>query len=197
LPGFRIRCIGTAPLLMHNGRLIDPIDTIVKQIKEVSGKARKTDEDHLQMAQLEWLGGLYHHPDLGPFVPGANLYKTLVEGARMAKNGKKIERGVFLEAEMIPLEYDGPRDHESLWQDSRFRSRVPVRVAQSRVMRTRPRFPQWQLEAHGQFDNEVLNLDDLARAAQAAGAMIGVCDWRPTYGRFRATVDATADEVLV
>ena len=175
---------------MHNSRLVDPLDTITKQIREVSGKARKTDSDHGELAQLEWMGGIYHHPELGPYIPALNLQKCLVEGARFKKDGKKVERGVLIETMMIPLNYDGSRDLESLYNERRFVHRVPVKVGTARVMRTRPVFRHWTLEATGQFDETVINLADLRTAAQTAGAMIGLGDGRPTYGRFTCELKA-------
>lgn len=185
-----ITCVGTAPLLMHSGRLIDPLDTVSKKIKEVSGKRNKTDDDHAEMAQLEWLGGLYFLSEVGPFIPAMNLQKSLIEGARLTRGGKKVERGVLIETVFIPLGYDGPREPGELYQDKRFVHRAPVKVMTARVMRTRPQFPEWTLRAYGQLDTGVLNLAELQQAAQQAGAMIGLGDGRPTFGRFTSTVEA-------
>jgi len=189
LPRFRIFCEGTSPLLMHNGRLVDPLDTVVKQIKVVSGKLRKTDDDHAEMAHLEWLGGIYFQEEAGPFIPAPNLQKCLVEGARLSKDGKKVERGVLIETMVIPVQYNGPRDPDKMFADKRFVHRAPVKVGTARVMRTRPVFPQWTLEATGQFDSAVINLADLRNAAETAGSMIGLGDGRPTYGRFISKLD--------
>ncbi|MGI5213839.1 hypothetical protein [Plantactinospora sp. CA-290183] len=169
--------------------MIDPLDTLVKQIRAVSTKARKTDQDHAEMAHLEWLGGIYFQPETGPFIPGPNLLKSLVEGARLSKDGKKVERGVLIDTMFIPLQYEGPRSPQELFEDKRFVHRAPVKVGTSRVMRTRPVFPQWSLEATGQFDGTVINLADLRNAAETAGSMIGLGDGRPTYGRFTCTLE--------
>lgn len=182
-------CEGTSPLLMHNARLVDPLDVIVKQIQEVSRKTKKTDEDHAEMSRLEFIGGIYYMPGLGPFIPAPNLQKSLIEGARLTKSGKKIERGVFIETIMIPVEYDGPRDIEEMWEDSRFTHRAPVKVGMARVMRTRPVFPSWKLTATGMYDASIINLADLRSAAQTAGQMIGLGDYRPTYGRYACTLE--------
>ncbi len=148
---FVIVCEGTAPLLMHNARLVDPLDSVVKQIRAVSSKTKKTDEDHAEIAHLEWLGGIYYqrrgtvHPRTEPAeMPG--------RGARLSKDGKKIERGVFIETMMIPVEYDGPRDLQNLYGDHRFVHRAPVKVGMARVMRTRPLFTRWKLTATGMYD---------------------------------------------
>jgi hypothetical protein len=177
-------CAGTSPLLMHNGRLVDPLDTITKKIKEVSSKRVKTDEDHEEMAKLEWLGGIYFDPSAGPFIPALNLLKCLIEGARLNKGGKQIERGVFFDTIMIPLVYDGPRELETLYVTAGFRHRVPVTIGRVKVMRTRPIFNQWRLHAEGMFDGSVVNFANLHNAARLAGQMIGLCDGRPLYGRF-------------
>jgi hypothetical protein len=175
---------------MHSGRLIDPLDTVAKQIKAASGKRNKTDDDHAELAQLEWLGGLYYMAEIGPFVPALNLQKCLIEGARLSRDGKKVERGVLIETVFIPLEYDGPREPTEMYTDKRFVHRAPVKVMTSRVMRTRPQFWEWRLRAYGQLDSGVIDLVDLRQAADQAGAMIGLGDGRPTFGRFTCTVQA-------
>lgn len=189
MPRFSVTCVGTSPLLMHNARLVDPLDVIVKQIQEVSKKTKKTDEDHREIGRLEWIGGMYYNPDLGPFIPAPNLQKSIIEGARLSKSGKKIERGVFIETIMIPVQYDGPRDITELWDDGRFAHRSPVKVGMSRVMRTRPLFSLWTLHATGMYDASIINLADLRSAAKTAGAMIGLGDYRPTYGRYDCTLE--------
>ena len=183
-----VSCVGTSPLITHNGRLIDPLDPISKLIKEVSAKRTKTDADHEEMARLEFLGSLYHQPEVGPFIPAVNLHKSIVEGARLSRGGKSIERGVFFDDVLLPLVYEGPRDAEQLFAEKRFVSRMPVKVGAAKVMRTRPVFTRWRLEGAGQFDDAVLNLTDLRQAVQKAGLMIGLGDYRPSFGRYTATL---------
>ncbi|ROO52887.1 hypothetical protein EDC02_7838 [Micromonospora sp. Llam0] len=191
MPSFIFDLAGTAPLLMHNARLVDPLDTIVRQIRPISAKTKKTDDDHAEIAQLEWLGGLYHDPDVGPFIPAPNLTKCLVEGARLSRDGKKVERGVLIETMKVPVLYEGPREPAALYADTRHVHRAPVKVGNARVMRTRPVFPHWRLQARGVYDPAVINLADLRNAAHTAGALIGLGDGRPTYGRFVGTLDGT------
>lgn len=193
MPRFSVTCEGTSPLLMHNARLVDPLDSIVKAVKEISSKAKKTDADHEEMGRLEWMGGLYFEPDAGPFIPAPNLAKSVVEGARLSKSGKKIERGVLIETMIIPVQYEGPRDIEGLYEDKRFVHRAPVKVGMNRVMRTRPVFNHWTLTATGQFDDSVINLADLQSAARTAGAMIGLGDGRPTYGRYECKLEEISE----
>lgn len=175
---------------MHNSRLVDPLDPIVEQLSEIHAKKRKTKADHLELSHLQFLGGIYFDPSVGPFVPALNLQRCLIEGARLTRDGKKIERGVFLEDVMIGLRYEGPRDVEALFAEKRHVHRVPIKVQMNRVMRTRPKFPEWHLRTTGIFDDSVLDFEELQRAAKTAGTMIGLGDGRPTYGRFQISMEA-------
>lgn len=178
---------GTAPLLCHNIRLADPLDPIVRAIKEISGKRKKTDEDLQRIERLEFEGGLYLDEN-GPTLPGASIEKCIVEGARVTKQGKQVERGLIVTEMEVPLQYDGPRDVEGLWADSQFRSRLSVKVGMARVMRCRPMFSEWALELTATVDPGQLNLDSLQAIMGDAGSMVGLGDYRPRYGRFVGTV---------
>lgn len=174
---------------MHNARLSNPLDEIAKAMKRISSKRVKTEEDYEEMARLEHAGGLYLDPDVGPYVPGQNFERCLVDAARITKAGKKIERGVFVETDVNPLAYDGPRDRDGLWKDENFRHAASVKVGMVRVTRTRPQFRAWRVDAEGMFDPAVINLTELQEIAGTAGRMIGLGDWRPRFGRFEARVE--------
>ncbi len=185
----RISITGTAPLLMHNIRLADKLDPVAKALHEISSKRKKTEDDLIQMARLEFEGGLYLHPVLGPYLPGANIEKAIVEGARITKQGKQVERGLFVTDNEVPLIYAGPRTVEAMWEDDNFRSTLAVRVGQSRVMRMRPMFRSWAVDADAEVDPGLLSIETLRSIAADAGSMVGLGDFRPRYGRFTATVD--------
>lgn len=185
----RLSITGTAPYLSHNIRLANPLDPIAREMKTISGKRKKTDDDLLRLAELEFVGGLYLDPETGPYVPGANVEKCLVEGGRITKQGKQVERGVFVIDNVIPMLYKGPRDAAGLWADESFRNMSAVKVGMARVMRCRPEFRQWALEADCELDPAMLNPEGLAQIATDAGAMVGLGDYRPRYGRFTCTIE--------
>jgi hypothetical protein len=185
---FRIKFTGTAPLLMHNSRLSNPLDDVSRAMKKIHGKRKKTEEDHEEIARLEHAGSLYLDPDIGPYIPGQNISRALVDGAKLSRRGKDIERGVFIKTDVNPLSYRGPRDAAGLWNDKNFRDMSSAKVGVSRVMRCRPIFREWAVEADGILDPSVIDLSDLAAIAETAGQMVGLGDWRPRHGRFTATV---------
>lgn len=188
MPRFQIDIVGEAPLMMHNARLSNPLDEVVKKIKEYSSKRSKTDADHETIARLEYMGGLYYMDKVGPYIPGQNIRKALVEGARKNKKGKAIESSVFLTTMINPLVYNGPRTADQLYATSEFVDQASVKVQTSRVMRTRPIFREWATSAEGIFDANIINLEDLRQIGVIAGQYIGLGDYRPLYGRFKANV---------
>lgn len=187
---FTITLRGTHGLLMHNTRLANPLDPIAKDMKRITRKRTKTDEDYEELARLEFLGGLYIADDTGPYIPGANIERCLVDSAKITRDGKKIERGVFVDSDANPLMYgrDEPRDADALWKAEKYRHIAPVKVGTNRVMRCRPLFLPWIVEASGTFDPTIIAADVLHEVATTAGLMVGLGDYRPRFGRFTADV---------
>lgn len=179
------------PLIVHNGLLADRDYEWTRQLSAVTGKRKKTDEDHAEVARLEWRGGLYYDAEVGPYLPGDNVRRCLLDAARLSRDGKLIERGVLRLSKLNRLEYEGPRDPEKMWADGRFTHRAMVKVTTSKVARTRPKFDGWSAVVEVTFDSTVLDRRDLLRIAEAAGQYIGIGDGRPFYGG-RFTVEAVA-----
>lgn len=184
---------GTAPLLMHNARLADPLDSMARNLKKVTSKLKKSEDDHLEMARLEFLGGLYHDAEAGPYIPGDNIFAVLVAAGRKRKLGKKVTEGMFVTSGVNRLDYKGPRTPSELWDDGNFMHRASVKVGMQRVNRTRPRFIGWSASASLHLDAEVLDLDDLRDIVEIAGRLVGLGDWRPRFGRFEGAVAVTKE----
>lgn len=184
----RLTIVGTASLLMHNARLSDPLDPYTKALKDVSSKRTKTEDDHEEMARIEFEGGLYLTEESGPYIPGVNVHRCMVEAAKLNKLGRHVERGTVIMDEVLPLGYYGPRTATELWKDKNYVSRLSVGVTTSRVMRTRPMFRMWALEAVMLVDTGQLDLTQITNIAEKAGQMIGLGDYRPRFGRFDVEV---------
>lgn len=185
----RIQLTGTTAMLMHSSRTVDPLDPMTQAIKAITSKRKKTDADHLEIARLEFAAGLYFDEVAGPFVPGENIFRTLVEGGKLTKAGVKVTRGLLITTDINPLSYKGPRTIDELWADPAFRNSSPVRVSMARTVRCRPHFPAgWKVDCDAILDDTVLSFMDLQEIATQAGQMIGLGDWRPRFGRFTADV---------
>jgi hypothetical protein len=185
---FRLEIAGINKLLMHNARLSDPLDPHTKRLAEITSKRKKTDEDHREMARREWLGALYWNATHGIHIPGSNIERMLLDAARLSRDGKTVERGLFVSDDYCRLIYQGPQSPETLIDNENFRFRASIKVGQQRVMRTRPAFEDWSLVANGHFDEDQISPDKLKIFVKRAGSLVGLGDWRPRYGRFEGTV---------
>lgn len=186
----RLTATGTRPLLLHNVQLASPLNPYAKRLKALNSKRTKTDEDRMEIARVEFEGSLYFDDVVGPYIPGQNLFRSLVGGARLNKAGKKIERGVSIADFQCPLIYDGPRTVEGLWGggESRFVDIRPVTVQRNKVDRCRPIFREWLIEADIVIDPKAIEYDEFCEVARLAGEMEGLGDFRTMYGRFSAEV---------
>jgi len=135
---------------------------------------------------LEFLGGLYlTRKERVPCIPAKVIRGVLVGkggAARSQRRGQDAARGIFV-IEDFPLEYEGPKDPDELWEDESFRHQEMVVVQSSRVLRTRPVFEEWALNVTLQYDEALLDEAEVCHWMSLAGG-IGIGDWRGVYGRF-------------
>lgn len=193
-----VHLTGTSPLLMHNPQMVDPDFDLNRQIKEITAKRKKTDADLREIERLEWYGGIYlAHDEAGkPIVvqPSSKVRKSLVNTARITKQGKQVERALSFNRLHIPLAYKGPAEIDAIFAEKTFHSRLSVGVQGKRIMRVRPSFFPWALTLDGIFIEDAgLNKDDLVRIVEIAGLVEGIGDNRVNgYGRFEGTVQFNA-----
>ncbi len=193
----RINGTGTTPLLMHNVRLASPMNKYAKQLSALTSaktSSKRTDQDRLDIARVEFEGGMYWDSDVGPYVPAKWLSKNLLDAARRGRRGKMVEEGVMVaEGFMInPLVYRGPRDIDSLWGngESDFVSFETVRVGMAKVDRCRPIFNTWAFEIDFEIEDDVMDFSTFKSIAEIGGRL-GLGDYRSgSYGRFSVQVTA-------
>lgn len=194
----QVRVEGVAPLIMHNGRLANPMDPVVREIARISAKERKTEVGAKKQSDLQWFGALYLNEENEVIVPGENIEAMLVLAGRKFKKGQQVTSGVFCDGawklEMrpklkqqaftigsiqgfIPTE---KRDVE--FRDQRM-GRVPPRTG-GRVVITRPIFRNWSLAFTLSFEPTIIDREMLIEIVRKAGREIGLLDWRPKFGRF-------------
>lgn len=191
--------VGGTALVTHNERLADPLDDFTRAISAISKKRNKTEDDHLNIGRLEFLGGLYTSPSIVPVrnghkpivgIPGWNVLRCLQDGAKRQKRGADVPRGVHLIGESFAvLQYEGPEDPEDLWRDGGFSLRKTVGVQRARTVRTRPIFTEWSFDLDVEVDPTIFDKHVLETAWKDAGRYSGLGEMRPIYGRFAGTVE--------
>ncbi len=178
-----LRFDGIAPLLMHSGRLADPLDTHAVAIARIASKRMKTAADFGKIAELEWNGGLWLS-DGRPSVPSEAIESCLVAAGKARRIGPKIKAGVTVK-DSSHIQYEGHSDVSALFSDKRFVHRCGVRVNNKTVIRTRPIFRQWSVVTHVSYLPSMVDRSTMIELACYAGEMIGIGDYRPRFGRFR------------
>ena len=178
----KFRLEGVAPLVLHNGQTADPLNEYAVGMKVITSKRKKTEEDYAKLGDLEWEAGLYLND--GEIVLPGDLVEAMVgAGAKATRRGKTALAGVYCENDFV-LEYPGSKDLKELRSDPEYRLVVPVRVQRNKVIRTRPLFKNWAVTITLHVNSEMFNEADALEILQHCGENVGLCDWRPKYGRF-------------
>jgi hypothetical protein len=175
---------GTVPMIMHNGQLANPLNPIVKKMKSLTSQRKKTDEILADLSKLEFRGGLYLSPESVVVIPSEVLESCLIEGAKKSKLGKQFKSAISI-AHDSPLDYGKKFTVEELWErNEQFADVRGVKVGTSRIMRTRPIFRDWRLTFVVTYNCELVNPEQISMAVTDAGTQVGLCDYRPKFGRF-------------
>jgi hypothetical protein len=179
----RLRVTGTKRLLMHSGRLADPLDPITQDLARLTSKRPKTVADHKQISKVEWYGSLWLCDDL-PCIPADAIMGAFVGGAKVLKRGPLAEAGIAVEHDAL-LVYDGPADVDELWESGKFFFRAGVKVGiNAKTMRTRPSFKDWYAEFDVSYLPSIIDRAHVVQALEQAGVRRGLGDWRPRNGTF-------------
>lgn len=183
----KLRLRGASPMLLHNGQLANPLNKYARQLKAVSGKRNKTEDDFEKMSKIEFAAGWYLGPKGEYVLPAHNIEACLLEGAKKHKNGRLVQGGAYV-LDDPALVFDGSdKSPDDLWNAGTYALLVSVKVQKNRVMRTRPLVPSgWTTEIVVRYDPEVVQPEAIVQALEVAGLERGLGDWRPKYGRFTA-----------
>lgn len=165
---------GTAPLLFH-GWNSEAVEEKAKSAK--NSRAKKSDdiESYVYRDDDGFLG-----------IPGANMHAALVEAGRYMADPRSPRKSArdLCKAGIVPLSVLGR--FEPLTREWDYEDRRRVTIQRAGVTRTRPAMREgWRCS----FDLLVTTPEYLSPALMAqllgqAGRLVGLCDFRPTYGRF-------------
>lgn len=179
---------GLSPLLMHSCRGVNPLDPLVIELKKLTAKRNKTEEDLRLISDIEWELSLYYDDNIGLYIPAECFEACVKEAAKKQKKGKAIVCGFSCLDMLNPLDISENLTKEQMRSDYRFRDVRCMCVQKSRVMRTRGRFNMWKCSFLATYDESILDFRTIMDAIEYAGNYVGLCDSRPRYGKFAAKV---------
>lgn len=185
----RVTWKGITPLIMHSCKCVNPLHPIAKELKKYTSKKNKTEEDLNIISDLEWKAGAYWDDEIGLYIPGENIEATIQNGAKANKKGKDIQKYVDVKDLYIPFNYGENLTLDELVSKYEYRDTRPMNVQRSKVIRTRPRFDQWNITFTLVYNEDKIDLDTIVNAIEYAGQYVGLCDSRPKYGKFVAIVE--------
>lgn len=170
----RVSVQGVAPLLFHSWNN----ESVEEKAKSAKGsKAKKTDdiESYVYRTDKGHLG-----------IPGKNFYASVVEAGRYVQDPRSPRKSArdLCRAGIVPMTIVAPFEPKTKNWDYLDKQRVTIQRAS--ITRSRPAMRDgWRVT----FDL-LINLPEyipqvlLTKLLNDAGRLVGVCDYRPTYGRF-------------
>jgi hypothetical protein len=169
-----VTIVGTAPLLFHAWN----VEAVEEKAKAAKGsKAKKSDNIESYV---------YRNPDGYLGIPGKNMHGTLINAGKSMQDPRSPRKSMsdMIRAGIVPLDVIAVFEPKCKTWDYEDRQRVTVQRAA--ITRTRPAMREgWRVT----FDllvnvPEYLNEQILTSLINNAGRLVGLCDYRPTYGRF-------------
>ncbi len=190
MKNLKVTITGIGTMLMHSDKLVDPLspEGIAHNKLTSDMKYKKTFEGKVAIAKSMYINSFYVNSNNEIFLPMLNIRKSLIEGARQFKLGKDIERALIFVEDPV-LQYTGPQTPKELWADQgKFIDARPVVIGRAKVMAYRPAFSEWKVDFTCHYDNQRMKVEDIKRCWETAGAVIGIGDFRPLFGRYEVEV---------
>jgi len=180
---------GIAPLLTNNPQTVDRFNHYARKMKAINDKkTRRTDDDYLELRQLEMAAKVYFDDSLGAYVPSTWMSEGLAGSAfaTVKLSRDKLRGGLFVTESKLKLNYkdsDKVRESSDLVGNPTFRHTIALPQGQVRVVKVFPIFHEWSFSANVEYDDAIMDFGMLDRIAKYAGKYVGFGDLRPTFGR--------------
>ena len=181
-----LKVTGIVPLMEHDDKLANPFHPLAVELKKITGKRKKTEDDYIMIAKIEWLGGLYHEDNgsqNGYFIKSECFEGTFLAAAKTFKAGTQFKRSVSIIDNPVLIFPDWNKTPEQLFEMAEYKDFRTVKIGGSKVIRCRPRFNEWSCDVTVLYDQKNMD-EELLKQIILKSQEFGVCDYRPKYGRF-------------
>lgn len=178
---FTIKSI--SPMLMHSDRTANPLNEYTKRLKAITGKRKKTDDDHALISEIEFEASCYYNRS-GWHIPSANFEAMLLASAKHFKLGTTIKQALLVPDDAKFNFADQKMNPSELFKINDYVDQRTVKVGTSKTIRTRPIFHDYTVTFTCWLDTDKMNIEQLEQIVDNAGKYVGLGDYRPRYGRF-------------
>ena len=188
MKSIKVRFMGVDSLLQNNPQMSDPLNKYSKEVKQISSKRKKTDDDIMMMRKIELRAKIYHDEQLGIYVP-ATWVTASIQGVSWSKAKIKkadIRAAVFATQPKLKLTYldmDKVKSPIDIVDNEVFHNVMSLKQGQVRVVKATPIFKNWSFEVELDFDDTIINESELKGLIEYGAQFGGFGDFRPTYGR--------------
>ena len=186
---------GINPLLQNNPQTVDRFNPYTKAMKRINDKkTRRTDDDYLELKNIEIRSKIYFDDKIGIYVPATWVSTALAANSfkRVKISKADIRGGVFTDSDKLPLTYRGMnkvKKAEDIVGNSEFRLDMTLKQGQPRIVKAVPIFHEWSFSCGLEFDDTVIDSDSMSSIITYVARYGGFGDFRPTFGR--STVEIT------
>lgn len=182
---------GFSPLLQNNPQGINPFNPLQKEAASANKKykADKTEENFIKEAQAGIRLRTFWDDQMGVYVPTRWVLASIAKHAyskyrTLSKD--KVRAAIFTTADKVKLYYDGERSVKTLddvAKNTKFQTMIFQKIGTSRVPKAMPIFHKWSFQLELEFDDSIIDIEQLITILEYGAKYNGYGDFRPTYGR--------------
>jgi len=179
---------GLNPLLQNNAQTVDIFNKYSKLKKPLTSKRTKTDEDVLELRNIEVESKVYFDEKLKIYVPQKWVMASLAKNSWATIKVKKdhVRAAIFIVEDKVSLKYDGMevvKKIKDVVKNDKFVTTLILPQGQVRLAKSFPIFHKWSFEFTIEYDDTIFNKGELTSLLEYCAKYNGFGDFRPTYGR--------------
>lgn len=189
MTSLKVKINGIQPLLLNNPQTVDRFNKFSIEMKKINDKrTKRTDEDYMDLRVLERRSKIYWDDEIGIYVPSSWITASLEAFAnKVIKSSKAEIRGTtFITEPKLKLAYEDSnlvKTKEDVIRNDKFEYLRNTKQGQIRVIKAFPIFHNWSFSFTLEFDDNIIDVKNMARLLEHCGKYGGFGDFRPSFGR--------------
>lgn len=179
----KFKVTGTTALMLNNPQTVNPFNEYSKQLKPLTSKRTKTEDDLMEISRIKFLSSLYVNGGVY-IIPSHHFEQSIIEAAKERKLGKKFERS-FRIFNDCPLDFkDKDKTPEELYGLGFYVDIRAVGIKNVKITTTRAIIPEWSTVVECFYDETQIDEKDIIEIFTIAGLRYGVGTYRRLYGKY-------------